>query len=184
MTTIEEALLASFFEPMKKLTLLFITAALTFVSCKKGEPSEHLSFGEMMPEFSSYTLGGQNVSSTELGGKMSIVVFFDTRCPDCKSELPEIEDIWKHYVNSINLLCIAREEDAAHIESYWDGMGYTMPVVAPGDRKIYNLFDRDSGSGVPQVYIFNAERILIDYYNDNHLLTFLHFSEIYEKELY
>ena len=46
-----------------------------------------------------------------------------------------------------------------------------MPVAAPGNRETFNLFDRGSKSGVPQVYVTDKEGRVTLYGNDHNILT-------------
>ena len=159
---------------MKKiitLIALVIMAYLAIECCtKKTEHPEHLKIGESLPDFSTHTLDGQNISTTDLTGKPTIIVFFSTTCPDCHHQLPEIEIVYKNYKYQANILAIAREENETTVRNFWNQAEYTMPVTAPGNRKIYDLFDRNSGSGVPQVYVTDKDAVVTTFSNDKKLL--------------
>ena len=140
------------------------------VSCDKTA-KEHFQIGETLPEFSVTTLDGENLSTASLKGKPSIVVLFTSTCPDCHKQLPEIEEVFANHKADINVLAISRGEDAKTVEAFWEDRGFTMPVAAPGDRVIYDLFDRGSATGVPQVYISNLKGEIIGFTNDKKVLT-------------
>lgn len=160
-----------------------LAIVVAFASCSKSRPGVHLQIGESMPDFITYTIDGLNVGKETLVGKPSIVALFDTRCPDCKAELPEIEKTYRSFREEINVVAIAREENASMVKSFWDGCGYMMPVAAPGKRDIYNLFDRNSMSGIPQVYIFDKAGVVVEYYDDKNLFNFDNFVEEHAAEL-
>ena len=159
---------------MRPLRQLIITlAALCAVSCAKetGADGEHVSVGETIPAFTVTTMDGATVSAATMLGKPSVIVFFDTTCPDCQRQLPEIEAVWRELEGSINAVAIAREQGPDPVRDYWHGNGLTMPVAAPGNRETFNLFDRGSKSGVPQVYVTDKEGRVTLYGNDKSILT-------------
>lgn len=157
---------------MKKFIIpTMLVFLVLFLGCsKRTERPEHLKVGEPLPGFFTHTIDGHNVSTAGLLGKPSVIVFFSTTCPDCHLQLPEIEYAYRNYMAQINFLVIARDEDEATVKTFWNQAGYTMPVAAPGNRDIYNLFDRDSGSGVPQVYICDKDGIVTSFANDKMIL--------------
>lgn len=163
--------------------LTAIILAATALSCTKQKESAHLMPGEAMPPFLTYTTEGVNVGDETLKGQPSLVILFDTRCPDCRKELPEAQHVFDVYGDRMRILAIAREEEAAGVKSFWEGMGLTMPVAAPGNRDIYNIFDRNSLSGVPQVYLFDKNGTCIAYYDDKNLLSFDEFTSRHAEEI-
>lgn len=104
-----------------------------------------------------------NTGTENLKGKPSIIILFETTCPDCHAQLPEIERLHNTSGETVNVLAIARGEKAAAVTAFWKAFGYSMPVAAPGNRTIYDLFDRGSQTGVPQVYISDTEGTVIGY---------------------
>ena len=144
---------------MRPLRQLIITlAALCAVSCAKetGADGEHVSVGETIPAFTVTTMDGATVSAATMLGKPSVIVFFDTTCPDCQRQLPEIEAVWRELEGSINAVAIAREQG---------------PDPVPGNRRTFNLFDRRSKSGVPQVFVTDKDGRVTLYSNDQKILT-------------
>lgn len=137
---------------MKRLS--FITVFLFAVlSCVKDPAGKRIQPGESLPAFSVTTLEGKTVSTSDLLGKPSVVVFFSTTCPDCHRQLPEIESAWFAADGNVNVLTIARDEDRETVSTFWSKKGFTMPCAAPGDRRVYDLFDRGSRSGVPLLFL-------------------------------
>lgn len=153
--------------------MIITIAALCVVSCAKetGTDGEHISVGETIPEFTVTTLDGASTGSATLLGKPSIIVFFDTTCPDCQRQIPEIEAVWGELEGSIEAIAIAREQGPDPVRNYWCENGFTMPVAAPGNRETFNLFDRGSRSGVPQVYVTDKKGRVTLYGNDKNILT-------------
>lgn len=165
--------------------VIITLAALCAVSCAKetGTDGEHVSVGEVIPAFNVTTLDGTTTSSDTLLGKPSVIVFFDTTCPDCQRQIPEIETVWREFKGSIGTIAIAREQGPDPVRDYWHGNGLTMPVAAPGNRETFNLFDRGSKSGVPQVYVTDKEGRVTLYGNDKNILTTIMITDKLKEQL-
>ena len=140
---------------------VILTGLLPVLSCVKDHTGSCLQAGERIPPFHVITIEGRDVTATDLVGRPSVIVFFDTRCPDCHRQLPEIEAIRAAAGEEIAILAVARDEDTETVSRYWKAARYTMPVSAPGKRDVFNLFDRESGTGVPQVYVCDPAGVVI-----------------------
>lgn len=156
---------------MKPKHIIQILLPLLVLSCVKDGKGERLREGEPLPVFSVTTLNGTRFTTEDLAGKPSAVILFDTRCPDCHRQLPELEKAWLDLGNEISVIAIAREEGEDAVRDHWKTAGYTMPVAAPGNRTIYELFDRHSGSGVPQLYLADPSGTVIGYADDSKVMT-------------
>ena len=158
-------------------TLPAILLAVTLLlSCVKEKGSVRIQPGETIPEFFTFTLDGQNISPEWFEGRPSLIAFFSTTCPDCHEQLPKIQRVFESLDTGAAILCIAREENDKTVSAFWKETGFTMPVAAPGSRDIYNLFDRNSKSGVPLLIFSNESMTVIQTSDDKHILSDL---EIY-----
>lgn len=146
---------------------LSIICLLTLImSCVKEDPKDHIQPGESLPSFSTVTLSGERVSDKTLAGKPSLIIIFTTVCPDCQRQMPEIQAAYEKLGNEAGFLAINRGEDIRTVQKHMEENGYTIPAVAEGDRYLYNLFDRESMSGVPQIYISDKDRMVRHYHDD------------------
>ena len=107
---------------------------------------------------------GSLVSTASLEGSVSLVMFFNTGCPDCREELPAVQRIYDDFGSCVRIVCISREEGRAGIESYWCENGLTLPYSAQEDRAVYELF---AGSGVPRVYVSSPDLVVMKVYDDD-----------------
>ena len=140
---------------------LFLVLAMAVTACvtDRDEPEWSLAPGDRVPEF-SVTLDDGSVFDSRRDCP-SVIVFFNTACPDCRRELPRLQ----HYYDSIAevaspapvLVCIAREEDGESIARYWADNGLTMPYSAQDDRRIYSMF---ASSGIPRVYTVGSDGLI------------------------
>ena len=159
---------------MKKLidSIFFIAlcSCMALVSCiSDGDDSDtgsiELVAGDKLPVFGVTMNDGTVVTNESLRGKVSVIVFFNTGCKDCRQELPVIQQIYEDY-REMPLLAISRAEGAASIAGYWQEQHLTFPYAAPEYRTVYHLFAK---SGIPRIYIVDAELTIRKVFTDNPL---------------
>lgn len=158
---------------MKLLQLAIAAAALPaiFSSCirEKMQDGADLHPGDLVPDFTVTMSDGTSFSSSDLEGKVSLIMFFHTGCPDCRAELPVIQKIYDEYRLSIAVCCISREEPDRSIREYWQENGLTLPYSAQEGREIYSLF---ANAGVPRVYVIGRDRTIFSMYDDSPVATY------------
>ena len=150
-------------------SFFFIGICLILTACIRdniayGEAG--IAPGDTLPEFHVELDDGSELSTSGLRGKVSVLVFFHTGCPDCQQELPVIQALYERYRGdpSVGIYCISREESAGEIERYWEAHGLTLPYSAQENRSVYNLF---SEQGIPRVYVSGADLQVYSVYSDN-----------------
>ena len=120
-----------------------------------------LSPGDRLPEFSILCNDGEVLTTEMLRGKKSVIVFFDTSCPDCQKALPEIQKAYDEDMSrqpdGVRYICISRNEDAESVNKYWSDHSYTLPYSAQTSADVYNLF---ANIGIPRIYISNSALII------------------------
>lgn len=136
--------------------------------------------GDRLPDFSVVLNDGSVVSRESLEGKVAVLVFFHTGCPDCQKELPVIQQLYEEYASSpeVCICAISREEGEAEVASYWQTHALTIPYSAQEDRKVYALF---STSGVPKVYVCGPDGRVVSVYCDNPIATYSELKEDVEN---
>ena len=114
-------------------TVYALLTIFCLASCIKDRIPQgaDLEIGERLPEFSVTMNDGSTVSTADLLGDISCIVFFHTGCPDCRKTLPLIQELYDRYGNgTARFVCISREEGAGPVAEYWSANGYTiLPVT-------------------------------------------------------
>lgn len=140
---------------------------MLLTGCVKEElPDERsLAVGDRVPAFSVMMSDGGTFRSSELAGKHGMIVFFNTECPDCRRELPKIQQAYDRVKDNpdYRVICIAREEGEVEIAAYWRENGLTLPYSPQPDRTVYNMFATVS---IPRVYITNPDLVIEAVYDD------------------
>ncbi len=156
------------------LLMLLLWGMLCLPSCvREDSPSgeEGICPGDRLPDCTFVLSDNTRVSTSDLRGKVSVLVFFHTSCPDCQQELPVVQKLYDYYRDdaSVRVYCISREENSAEIAAYWRENGLTMPYSPQSGREIYSLF---SERGIPRVYIADKQLVVYSVYSDNPIASF------------
>lgn len=138
--------------------------------------------GDVLPDFSVVLNDGSELSRKSLEGKVAVLVFFHTGCPDCRKELPVIQQLYEEYAvhEGVGIYAISREEGREEVGDYWVENSLTIPYSAQDDRRIYELF---STSGIPRVYVCGQDGRIVSMYSDNPIATYSQLSEDVENTL-
>lgn len=151
----------------KNINIIFLSILLMMsFACVDEKVENHIQPGERIPQFSIITTDDRALSNKSLLGRPSLIIHFTTICPDCQRQLPEIQAVYDNLGDDAGFLAINRGEDIRTVQKHMEKNGYTIPTVAEGDRYLYNLFDRGSMSGVPQIYISDKDGIVRHYHDD------------------
>lgn len=138
------------------------------VSCIKDDVrGADLKVGDSLPDFEVVMSDGTTVSDDSLKGNVSVVVFFNTTCPDCQKVLPVVQEIYDEYCpKDVRFAVISREDTSENIKSYWEKNALNMPYSVQKTRKVYEKFAR---SAIPRIYINDKNGVIRYIYIDESL---------------
>ena len=138
--------------------------------------------GDPLPAFSVELNTGATVSTSSLRGKVAAIVFFNTGCPDCREELPVVQQLYDLYKDNdeVEIVPISREESQASVAAYWEANGLTMPYSAQENRDVYSLF---APSVIPRVYIADKAGIITAIFTDSPVASLETLVEAVEADL-
>ena len=168
-----------------KWNLLLVCFGCLFFSCIRDEVSagqDVVKPGDVLPDFSVVLNDGSELTREALKGKVAVLAFFHTGCPDCQKELPVIQCVYEDYASSeeVGIYAISREEGEADVAAYWKEHALTVPYSAQETRYVYELF---STSGIPKVYVCGRDGKVVSVYSDNPVATYLQLKEDIENTL-
>ena len=138
------------------LRLFSCLVALLAVSCITDDDlptgEVYVQVGDTLPDFRVTLSDGTEFDTSTLGGSVSLIMFFDTSCPDCREMLPRVQQVYDTFRDQerIRMAFISRAEDEASVASYWAEEGLTS-------RTIYSLF---ADATIPRIYISDAQRVV------------------------
>lgn len=153
------------------LSIFFVLLGCLLFSCIREEVSaghDRVEPGDTLPDFSMVLNDGSELTTQSLKGKVVVLIFFHTECPDCQKELPVIQQLYEEY---------ATNEEVA---DYWERNSLTIHYSAQDDRRVYELF---STSRIPRVYVCRRDGTIVSMYSDNPIATYSQLSEDVENTL-
>ena len=72
------------------------------------EPAEEIvTVGDALPQFSVQLSDGGVFDTATLGGRPSLIIFFNTTCPDCQRTLPEVQEVYETYKSELTFVAIS-----------------------------------------------------------------------------
>ncbi|MCD8043872.1 MAG: TlpA family protein disulfide reductase [Tannerellaceae bacterium] len=148
-------------------TLWIGVMVISFSCIKEGDDTgypylEHeIEVGDAVPTFTVYENENQTgavFSSEECKNKVTLLVFFNTGCKDCRRELPKVDYVFKALEENplYQVVCIARDQGEEEIKKYWKDAdnNFTMPAYVDPGRKVFTLFANQT---VPRLYLINEK---------------------------
>lgn len=154
---------------------------MTAIICSNGCIDSHenensndtyslVNLGDSIPDFSVKLSDGTTCTNAMLKENVSVIVFFNTDCPDCQKELPIINAAYESFKpnSDFKIIAIAREENADSIKSYWQSHDLSIPYSPQNDKMIYSKF---ATQRIPRIYISNKRNIVTSKFFDEEMPT-------------
>lgn len=120
-------------EIRSKVVILLCIVLAVFSSCITDDDDDRGDFalvaGDALPQFSVEMSDGGVLNTQSFSGKVGVIVFFHTDCPDCQKELPVIQKVYDTYKENPDVLlsCISRSESGSEVQAYWEKHSFSLP---------------------------------------------------------
>ena len=156
------------------LTMLTLTLSTLLTTSCIGDDAEPAAEADIVrvndpiPDFELQGADGSRLSSTALRGHVVLLNFFDTTCPDCRQELPVIQQVYNRYGDAVTVLNVPRSQTAGEVEKYWQQANLTVPYYTPTEPGLYYRF---ASSSIPRLYIIDAKGTVRATFDDSPLPT-------------
>jgi cytochrome c biogenesis protein CcmG/thiol:disulfide interchange protein DsbE len=141
----------------KMIRILRLSLALFALVMAGSSPGWSVEVGESMPQFSLKTFDGATFSRATLTGKPLLLIFWNTWCPKCMKELPEVRRLAEEdsprglVVLAVNT---AMNDNEGKARAHWEKQGYAFPGAFDRHFEIGQAF---GVFGVPTVFVFDRE---------------------------
>ena len=144
--------------------IFFFIIGFSFASlAQKNDQGDMLIVGDKVPDFNIVKADGSQLKFSELKGKYVFIVFFATWCGPCNAELPHVQEkIWNEFKdnNNVEILIFGRGHTNQELIDFSKSKGYSMPMIADKDRKVFDLFAKLS---IPRTYIVGKDGKILKY---------------------
>ncbi|MBQ8936895.1 MAG: Mfa1 family fimbria major subunit [Prevotella sp.] len=145
------------------LTVLLLTACIND-SETDGDAASIVNVGDPVPAFTLSGSDGSETASAALHGRVFILNFFDTGCPDCQKELQVLQQIYERYGDGVPLLNVPRSQTKSQVQAYWETAALTMPFHMPSDQALYYQF---ATSTIPRTYVVDTQGKVFAAFSDD-----------------
>jgi thiol-disulfide isomerase/thioredoxin len=129
--------------------LLSLLILLSFSGCTE-QPTDQVQtavapgaeVGRSAPDFTLTDMQGQQVTLSELKGKVVILNFWATWCPPCRQEMPSMEELYRTYKDQgLVILAVNVEENGAPlVKRFLEATPYSFPILLGGSAAVQNNY--------------------------------------------
>ncbi len=122
-----------------------------------GNEVEPLNIGDKAPNFTLTNLSGEKIPLNDiLKGKEVILNFWATWCPECRKEIPLLNEFSKKFNNKAEIVGINLKESQDLVASFSKGkIEYRILLDTNGDvARLYGVF------GIPTNVLINKEGLI------------------------
>ena len=136
------------------ITLMFIVG-LGLIRAQEGPVGP----GQRAPGFVLSTFDGEEISSTELEGKVVVLNFWASWCKPCESEAAELEAAWRIYQSRGDVVFLGVD----YVDTEPEAMGYLnkFEITYPNGPDLRTSISQAFRiRGVPETYIIGPDGIL------------------------
>ncbi len=157
--------------------LLLVIGSAALLSYKSNqtaeqEPVRSVVEGDIAPDFKLEDTKGNQVSLSELRGKVVLVNFWATWCPPCTEEMPSMEELNKALANEdfVMLAINTEEKGRTVVPEFLKKTPYSFPILYDDKGEVQKQY------GVykfPESFIINKEGVV-----DQKIIGPLHWSSV------
>lgn len=131
---------------MKKLLFLLLFVSLPFSAFAGSDRPRQtpgvVTAGSIAPDFTLENMQGEQVSLSQLKGKVVIVNFWATWCPPCKREMPSMEVLYQTFKDDdLVMLAINVEKGGREaVAGFLLESPYNFPILLDENSEVQNLY--------------------------------------------
>ena len=103
-------------------------------------------------------LHGKKWALKDLRGTVVLVNFWATWCSPCRSEMPDLEALYKQFKDEGFVVLSISDEDATKVNAFIDEYRFTYPILLDPGRKINDLFNIE---GIPKSFVYDRDGKLV-----------------------
>ena len=139
--------------------IVALTSTLTALAAERQALAELLkplnvsTYPSLMhpPDFSGLTADNRTVSLASLQGKVLLLSFWATWCPECRPEMPMFEQLHREFsAQGLAVVGINAREETSTIRAYAKELNLTFPLIQDSSGKINSAY---GVIGLPTTFI-------------------------------
>ena len=143
--------------------IIALTSTLTAVAAERQALAELLkplnlsAYPSLMhpPDFSGLTADSRTVSLASLQGKVLLLNFWASWCPECRPEMPIFERLHREFsAQGLAVVGINAREGTSTIREYAKELGLTFPLILDSAGKINSAY---GVIGLPTTFLIGRD---------------------------
>lgn len=137
-----------------------LIAGLALSQMLWAAPSWGVDTGDSLPDFALRTFAGTEVSRATLAGRPALLVFWNTWCPLCRRELPQIGRLTAEFLpQGLEVVAVNTgfNDSEGKARAYWQKSGYPF---GSGFDHTFRVGQSFGVIGVPTVLLVDAHGIV------------------------
>jgi len=108
--------------------------------------------------FTLTDLQGKTWTLQELRSQVVLVNFWATWCPPCRSEMPDLDALYKQFKDQGFVVLAISDEEIGKVKPYIEQYRYTYPILLDPGRKVNEAY---SIEGIPKSFVYDREGKLV-----------------------
>ena len=159
----------------KLLILVLLIFTVAVYGCKDSAPKSEISKNNLLatatsdlgdntaPDFTLYTLDGEEVSLSDYLGKVIILDFWATWCAPCRKGIPDLVSIQNEFKDDLVVIGISLDQPTTQDEliPFIESYGINYPVVL-GNLEVSDAYGNIQA--IPTSFIIDQEGNIINKY--------------------
>ena len=116
--------------------------------------------GFLAPDFTLDTLDGNQITLSELRGKVVVVNLWTSWCPPCRAEMPAIETVYQeNKEQGLEVLAVnsTYQDSEANAAAFVQELGLTFPILLDRDGRVSNRYQLRA---LPTTYFIDRQGII------------------------
>jgi peroxiredoxin len=109
-------------------------------------------------DFVLLDLNGKKWALKDLRGKVVLVNFWATWCPPCRSEMPDLETLYKQFKNEGFVVLSISDEDASKVKPFINEHKFSYPILLDPGKKVNEQFNIE---GIPKSFVYDRDGKLV-----------------------
>ncbi|MCA1796382.1 MAG: TlpA family protein disulfide reductase [Geobacteraceae bacterium] len=137
------------------------------LACDKGESPDAseqagVVMGETAPDFTLENMQGEEVTLSDLRGKVVLLNFWATWCPPCREEIPSMEKLYQHFEGqAFEMLAINVEENGPEVVGkFFEDKSHSFPILFDPQARAQRLYNV---SKYPETFVVDRNGIVVEH---------------------
>jgi peroxiredoxin len=109
-------------------------------------------------DFTLTDLQGKTWTRKDLRGQVVLVTFWATWCPPCRSEMPDLDALYKQFKDQGFVVLAISDEEASKVKPFVDQYHFSYPTLLDPGRKAHEEYNIE---GIPKSFVYDREGKLV-----------------------